>query len=73
MLSVALTLALMAALVLCHLPTRTEHFATVSPTGFWRNTLFIHQLLHFVCSTGLQEKILLCFPWINSVCCLNCG
>lgn len=70
-LSAGLTLALMAALVLCQFTTQNEDFAAVSSAGFLRRVFFTLQLSHFFLSPGLQEKNLLCFTWVNSVCCLN--
>lgn len=72
MLSVGLTLALMATLLLCQLTTQNEDFAAV-PAGFWSNTFFTHQLSHFFHSPGLQEKNLLCVPWMKLLFCLSCG
>lgn len=59
MLSVGLTLALMAALVSCQLKAWNEDFAAVSPAGFWRNTFFTHQLSHFPQSWITGEKLAL--------------
>lgn len=73
MLSVGLTPSLMAALVSWQLTAQTEDFTAVSPAGFWRNIFVTRQFSHFVRSPGLQEKNLLCFPWIGSIFCLNCG
>lgn len=72
MLSVGLTLALIASLLLCQLTTQNADFAAV-PARFWSNTFFTHQLLQFFLSPGLQEKNLLWIPWMKLLVCLNCG
>lgn len=56
MLSVGLTLALIASLLLCQLTTQNADFAAV-PARFWSNTFFTHQLLQFFLNPGLQENL----------------